>query len=379
MSRSKSTLDELAFFQRGFDITMKQLEDGNYPVISSSGVQGYHSVAKVKGPGVIIGRKGTLGSVHYIESDFWPHDTTLWVKDFKGNNPKFVYYFLKTLELERFDSGGANPTLNRNHIHGLEIIKPLPVTQERIAEILSNYDRLIDNNNRRIALLEESIHQLYKEWFVRSRFPGYESVKVVDGIPEGWSKVTISDLYSTSSGGTPSRKKNDEYYMGGNIPWLKTQELNNRWIIDTEEKITESGLSNSSAKLFPKGTFIIAMYGATIGQFGILSKECTTNQACCALLYQSEYLFNYAYAFGYLLTEREKIISMGQGSAQPNISQQVIKKLDILKPSEVIIKYYNSIVEPWLDAMLSYQLMNIKLKEARDLLLPRLMNGSIAV
>ncbi|MCP6763248.1 MAG: restriction endonuclease subunit S [Fischerella sp. CENA71] len=194
MSRSKSTLGELAFFQRGFDITMKQLEDGNYPVISSSGVQGYHSVAKAKGPGVIIGRKGTLGSVHYIESDFWPHDTTLWVKDFKGNNPKFVYYFLKTLELERFDSGGANPTLNRNHIHGLEIIKPSPKTQQRIADILSTYDRLIDNNNRRIALLEESIHLLYKEWFVHLRFPGYESVKVVDGIPQGWNLKKLEEL-----------------------------------------------------------------------------------------------------------------------------------------------------------------------------------------
>ena len=269
--------------------------------------------------------------------------------------------------------------LNTSILRSVEVQYPNYPTQERIAEILSKYDNLIDNNNHRLALLEESIHLLYKDWFVRLRFPGYESVKVVDGVPEGWETVTISDLYSTSSGGTPSRRKHDEYYQGGNIPWIKTQELKNRWIIDTEEKITESGLSNSSAKLFPKGTFIIAMYGATIGKFGIIAKESTTNQACCALIYNPDSLFNSAYAFGYLLTEREKIISLGQGSAQPNISQQVIKKLSILKPSENIIRKYNSIVQPWLDAMLCYQIMNVKLQEARDLLVPRLMSGKIIV
>jgi len=373
------TLGDVITLKRGYDLPHNQRLQGEVPVVSSSGITGRHDKAKVKAPGVVTGRYGTLGEVFYVEEDFWPLNTALYICDFKGNYPKFISYMLRTLGLGFQNAAGAVPGINRNVLHKIPITIPDIQTQQRIAEILSTYDRLIDNNNRRIALLEESIHQLYKEWFVHLRFPGYESVKIVDGIPEGWDKVTISDLYSTSSGGTPSRKKNDEYYTGGNIPWIKTQELNNRWIIDTEEKITESGLSNSSAKLFPKGTFIIAMYGATIGQFGMLSKECTTNQACCALLNKSESLFNCAYAFGYLLTERAKIISMGQGSAQPNISQQVIKKLNILKPSEATIKYYNSIVEPWLNAMLCYQLMNIKLSEARDLLLPRLMNGSFAV
>ena len=129
----KATLEELAHFQRGFDISKAEQQPGSVPVVSSSGVTSYHSVAKVKGPGVTIGRKGTLGTVFYSPQDYWPHSTSLWVTDFKGNEPKFVYYFLKTLGLEQFDVGASNPTLNRNHIHGLQIKIPNIKIQQRIA------------------------------------------------------------------------------------------------------------------------------------------------------------------------------------------------------------------------------------------------------
>ncbi len=137
------------------------------------------------GPRVVIGRKGTLGSIHYVASDLWPHDTTLWSKDLNGNNPRFVYYFLHTINFKRFDVGNSNPTLNRNHIHDLPVrIPPLSV-QGEITRILSAYDDLIENNARRIKLLENAARLLYEEWFVRLRFPGHEDVKVKDGVPEG--------------------------------------------------------------------------------------------------------------------------------------------------------------------------------------------------
>ena len=116
--------DSFSVLQRGFDITKKQQRPGDYPVVSSGGASSYHDVAKVKGPGVVIGRKGSLGTVHYIPDDYWPHDTTLWVKDFKGNNPQFVASLLETLKLKRFDTGAANPTLNRNIVHGEKIVHP---------------------------------------------------------------------------------------------------------------------------------------------------------------------------------------------------------------------------------------------------------------
>ena len=187
-------LQDLVFLQRGFDITKVQQRSGNVPVISSSGANSWHDTAKVTGPGVIIGRKGTLGSVHYSNGDYWPHDTTLWSKSLQGNNARFVYYALKCVGLERFNVGGANPTLNRNHIHRLPIRIPDWPTQDRIVSVLVAYDDLIENNRRRIALLEEAARLLYREWFVHFRFPGHEHVTITDGLPEGWIPRKLGDL-----------------------------------------------------------------------------------------------------------------------------------------------------------------------------------------
>ena len=206
-------LEELVFFQRGFDITQAQQRSGIIPVISSSGVTSYHDEMKATGPGIVIGRKGTLGSIHFTASDYWPHDTTLWSKDLKGNDPKFVYYFLHTLDFKRFDVGNSNPTLNRNHIHDITVTIPPHNIQLAIASILSAYDDLIENNRRRMALLEDAARQVYQEWFVRLRFPGFEHTRIVDGVPEGWERKTAFDAIQVLSGGTP-KTTNPDYWDG---------------------------------------------------------------------------------------------------------------------------------------------------------------------
>ena len=135
--------DSFCVLQRGFDITKKQQRPGDYPVVSSGGVNSYHDEAKVKGPGIVIGRKGSLGTVHYITSDYWPHDTTLWVKDFKGHDPRFVSYLLATLDLKRFDTGAANPTLNRNIVHAETIALPPEDQQAEIGDSLAGVESKI--------------------------------------------------------------------------------------------------------------------------------------------------------------------------------------------------------------------------------------------
>ncbi|WP_168190972.1 restriction endonuclease subunit S [Pseudomonas sp. PIC25] len=197
-------LEQLVTLQRGFDITKAEQTAGCYPVISSSGTKSYHGAFKVNGPGVVIGRKGTLGTVFFSAGDFWPHDTTLWVKEFHGNDPLFCYYFLKTMGFERYDVGASNPTLNRNHIHGLLVRVPEIGTQRRIASILSAYDDLIENNTRRIEILEEMARRLYEEWFVQFRFPGYEGVEFKESelglIPEGWRLTTVAETFEILGG-----------------------------------------------------------------------------------------------------------------------------------------------------------------------------------
>lgn len=145
---------QVAELQRGFDITQSQQRPGTVPVVSSGGVRSYHDKPMAEAPGVIIGRKGSLGTVYFLNTDYWPHDTTLWVRDFKGNFPHYIYYFFLTLRLERFDSGASNPTLNRNTVHKeMVAVPPLP-QQKKIAASLQTLDVCIDVHESKRTLMQ---------------------------------------------------------------------------------------------------------------------------------------------------------------------------------------------------------------------------------
>ena len=160
---------DLLQLQRGFDITKSQQSHGSFPVISSGGIKSFHSEAMVKGPGVIIGRKGTLGKVFYVESDYWPHDTTLWVKDFKSNHPRLVYYMLQCLNVKSLDTGTANPALNRNLVHELEVFWPKgadqPELASRLDRIWEDTQRLAANLNAKLTALTELKQSLLQKAF----------------------------------------------------------------------------------------------------------------------------------------------------------------------------------------------------------------------
>ena len=154
----ETTIGDQLTLQRGFDITKDQQNNGEVPVVSSGGIKSYHDKAMARGPGVVIGRKGTLGKVFYLENDYWPHDTTLWVKDFKGNEPRFVYYLFAGLDVKRLDSGAANPALNRNQVHPIEVTWPRVDRQKALVETLDALEaetqRLAGLYERKLAALE---------------------------------------------------------------------------------------------------------------------------------------------------------------------------------------------------------------------------------
>ena len=248
-------------------------------------------------------------------------------------------------------------------------------SQKRIASILSAYDDLIENNRRRIQLLEQAARLLYKEWFVHLRFPGHEHVKIKDGVPEKWEEGVVSDFYSTASGGTPSRK-NPDFYTG-EVPWVKTQELTGGFILSTEEKITEEAIKLSSAKQFPRHTVLVAMYGATIGQTAILSVSAATNQACCAVIPVAPGT-SYAHAYLFFNHFKTELVGLGQGAAQKNVSQQVIKAFKMVLPAKGLLDVFSESVCPLFDQIETLQRTNTNLTKAREVLLPRLMNGEMA-
>ena len=272
---------------------------------------------------------------------------------------RFVKYFFDIFQarMKSISTGAAQDNLSLEKLLTFKIPTPPFPTQRRIASILSAYDDLIENNLKRIKLLEEKAFLRYK-LIVKSE------------------KFKLEELYDTSSGGTPSRT-NSEYFTG-EINWFKSKELADSILLESEEKITEQAIDKSSAKLFPAGSVIMAMYGATIGKLGLLSQPSTTNQACCAIIQKDEIKSNY-YILNWLIENREYVLSFRMGAAQENISQQVIRNLLVSIPKDNDLKIFNQEMKAIYQLIKNLHQQNTKLREARDILLPKLMNGQIEV
>ena len=185
----------------GKGLPERNRKGGCVPVYGSGGEVGRHDKPLLVGPGIIVGRKGTIGSVYWETRDYYPIDTTYYVTlEEKFVLERFAYYLLKSLPLAKMNTDAAVPGLNRDNAHRIDIRLPDTETQQSIVSVLEKYDDLIENNKRRIELLEESARQLYKEWFVRFRFPGHEHVKIIDGVPEGWKPGRVGDIAKVFSG-----------------------------------------------------------------------------------------------------------------------------------------------------------------------------------
>lgn len=294
---------------------------------------------------------------------------------------KYLIYFIKSdyfnKSMESIKSGVAQGFMSLSKLSSVKITVPDIPTQERIADILSAYDDLIENNNRRIELLEKVAQNLYKEWFIRFRFPGYENAKFENGLPVGWRREKIDVFYKTCSGGTPSRGK-PEYYDNGIYPWVKTGEIRDGIVLDSEEHITEEAVEKSSAKLLPSKSVVMAMYGVNIGKLSYFDGAMTCNQACC--VFSDKRLFSSKhYLFYYLKSIREYLLLISFGAAQQNLSQDLIKKIKMVMPGDKIILDFEKRIEHIYNSNKNLQQQIQNLKKQRDLLLPRLMSGKLEV
>lgn len=376
------TLGDVITLQRGFDLPERVRLHGRIPVVSSSGITGKHNLAKVKGPGVVTGRYGTLGEVFYIKKDFWPLNTTLFVKDFKKNNPLFISYFLKTLNLAHHSVAAAVPGLDRNALHLLPVYLPPLPTQRKIAAILSAYDDLIENNTRRIAILEEMAQSIYREWFVHFRYPGHEKNKMVESemsmIPEGWEMTIVNEVFQILGGGTPSTKE-IEYWDQGDINWYSPSDLTSAgtmFIKESTKKITTRGLRESSASMFPAYSVMMTSR-ATIGVVSINTLPACTNQGFITCLPNDKIS---AYQIYYWIVEnKEKINNIASGATFKEINRTTFKQLSIILPNIEVSRLFNKTVEPIFKQIENLIAKNINLRHTRDILLPKLVSGEIDV
>jgi type I restriction enzyme S subunit len=359
--------------QRGFDLPKTDMRVGNIPVFGSTSIIGHHDDFKVKAPGVITGRSGSLGKIQFSKKNYWPHNTSLWVKDFKGNYPKYVYYFLQEMHLEKFNAGAGVPTLNRNHLDNYEILIHQYSEQQKIVTILSNYDDLIDNNIKRIELLEKTAKLIYEEWFVNFKFPGYKNVKLIDSkigkIPNTWKVISFEEILKLKK-----VKFKEENYI---LPLLDLSKIPKRSLripaYGKFEDITTSRI------IFNKFDILFGSIRPYLHKVVCASEKGITNVSVFVL--ESKNKKNIL--FNIMNLSSDKTISIAtaksQGTKMPVIKWGVLSKELIAYPGEILIDKYNELCFGLLEEIFSLSNVNKNLEKTRDLLLPKLISGIIDV
>jgi type I restriction enzyme S subunit len=366
-------LSNLCTLQRGFDITEATKVTGTIPVYSSSGISYYHNKAIVWPPGVVTGRKGMLGKVFVVNEPFWPHDTTLWVKDFKGNHPTYVALILEHFHLERLDAATSVPTLNRNNLAGHPIaFPPTKAEQQAIAGALSDVDGLIESLEQ-IIVKKRHLKQgaMQKLLTGKNRLPGFSGE---------WRTRELGEVIShCSSGATPYRGR-PEFYKG-EIKWITSGELNYNFITDTLEKISKEAVEKTNLKLHPVGTFLMAITGleaaGTRGACGIVGSPATTNQSCMAIYPTPELSTAYLYHY-YVYRGNELALKYCQGTKQQSYTAKLVRILPINLPPTVEEQKAIAAVLSDMDAEVAA--LEDKLVKARRLkhgMMHNLLTGSI--
>jgi type I restriction enzyme S subunit len=368
-------LGDVVNLKRGYDLPHSARSPGPFPVVSSSGITDHHSEAKVKGPGVVTGRYGTLGQVFFVETDYWPLNTSLYVENFRGNDPRFVSYFLGTLNFGSQNAAGAVPGVNRNHLHAIEVrVPPLPI-QRRIAGILSAYDELIENSKRRIKILEAMARALYREWFVHFRFPGHESVPRVPStlgeIPQGWEVKKLGEIAEEM------RRNVAKGQLDEPQPYVGLEHIPRRSLaLDAWETTTDLG---SNKLEFKKGEVLFGkirpyFHKVSVAPFdGLCSADTIVVRAR-----RPEY-----YAFVVACVSSDEFVAQAtatsNGSKMPRANWGVLEERGVVIPKGKLASQFSTSVSGIIEQQqaLVFQIQN--LRRTRDLLLPRLLSGQIDV
>lgn len=376
----ETTLGDVLTLQRGFDLPARDRIDGPYPIVSSSGVTGYHAAAKVEPPGVVIGRYGSLGSVHWLTKPYWPHNTALWVKDFKGNDPRFTSYLLRTISHDG-SAAAAVPGVNRNHLHALRVRVPDIAAQQRIAAVLGAFDEFIEINERRIELLEDLARSLYREWFVRYRFPGWEkqplSDTVAGPVPASWRVGHLKEFVTTQYGFTAAASKDS---IGPRF--LRGTDINKRSYIDWSDVPHCEIPEKQVGKYWLEIGDVCVIRMADPGRVGIVERpvDAVFASYLVRLRSQDERLPPQLLAH-YLRDEPYQgwITGSSTGTTRKSASASVLTEPLIAIPPVDLANLFDSIAGDLRAQLNALVEQKAALAGTRDLMLPRLVTGKLDI
>ena len=415
-------LNKFITLQRGFDLPQDKRIKGDIPVIASTGIVGYHNEEKVQAPGVVIGRSGSIGGGQYITNNFWPLNTTLWVKDFKGHHPRFVYYLLKSIDFSQFNVGSGVPTLNRNHLSGVLVADTSYSYEKEVSNVIGILDDKINLNKKINQTLEQMSQTLFKSWFVdfdpvidnaldagnpipealqsraelrqkvrnsadfkplpaeiRSLFPSEFEETELGWVPKGWKIDNIGGLSDKIfSGGTPNTST--EEYWNGALNWFSSGETRNALIIETEKKITATGVKNSSTRLSVAGDILIASAGQghTRGQTSLNTIDTYINQSVVCIRpikpsYSTWLYFNLSSRY----TEMRAISD--SHSIRGSLTTKLISSMKVASPTDELISLFDINCSVFISKIKNNLELSRELKKLRDTLLPKLISGELSL
>jgi type I restriction enzyme S subunit len=403
------TLGEFVSLQRGHDLPSDSRGDGQIPVMGSFGITGYHTVSRAKGPGVTVGRSGaSAGVVSYIDKDYWPLNTCLFVTDFKGNNTRFAFYFLKTLDLASYNAGSAQPSLNRNHISPLPILVPERTEQDLIANVLAAIDDKIELNRRMNETLEGMAQAIFKDWFVdfgptRRKLAGITDPVATmgglipdaaratelaalfpdafgeDGLPTGWTYKNLGDLFDIKIGRTPPRKESQHFTTSNNgIPWMSIRDLGvcGTFISETAECLTRSAAIQFRVPKIEKGTVVLS-FKLTVGRVAIADRDMLSNEAIAQLGHKSESPSTW---FAYCWLKQYDFSVLGSTSSIATaVNSASVRSIRIIWPDMNIHNAFTRLAQDFFELIRLRESEERTLAETRDYLLPKLMSGEVRV
>ena len=380
-------LGEVIEFKRGYDLPQRNRIPGNAPVVSSSGITDWHSEAKVKGPGVVTGRYGTLGEIYFIPNDFWPLNTALYVRDFKGNDPRFISYFLSGLDFLAYSDKAAVPGLNRNHLHEAIVRYPTDVGEQRaIAHILGTLDDKIELNRRMNQTLEAMARAIFQDWFVdfgptRAKIEGREPYlppeiwslfpdRLVDSelgqIPEAWEVKSLRDNFNLTMGQSPpgSTYNSDE----NGLPFFQGS-------TDFGSRFPENRKYCTDPKRLAHESDTLVSVRAPVGALNMAWEQCCIGRGVAALRHKSgssSFTYYSAWAMQAELQQYEQM-----GTVFGAITRKDFETLPVISPVEQLVAEFEPFVLP-LEQLLRADVAETRsLAAQRDSLLPKLMSGKL--
>lgn len=358
-------LGDLVTFQRGYDLPKTKMKKGKYPVVGSNGIIGYHNDYTTENPSITIGRSGNVGNPTIIYSRTWAHNTTLYIKEYKNCCPVFIYYFLKTLNLSNYAGGSAVPTLNRNHIHSLQVKVPLLYdVQAKIGSFLKLLDDKIELNNAINHNLQQQARAIYREWFV-------DFAPNVGIMPTDWRLGRLKDIL---------RLKRNAIKVGDEplLPYLPIDVIPMNTFALTEFR--PNAEAQSSLITFDTDDIVIGAMRVYFHRVVLAPFRGITRTTCFVLTpYDSDYL-----AFGLLCCDQDSTIDYAQttskGSTMPYaVWDGGLGDMEIAIPPRAVAQKFNDIVKPMLRQIQASYFENLNLRNMRDSLLPKLMKGEIDV